>query len=125
MAAAEADDRLGHEVADGRRPRGDADRSGVPAYEVVQAAQRPVEAGDAVGGGRLEDPAGLGGEGAAGVAGEQGRADLLLQAADVLADGGLGAAEVAGDGAEAAGPADGHEDTEVVESHGSKLSLGG
>lgn len=124
VAAAEVHDRLGHEVPYGRRPGGDAHGAGVPAHELVEAAQRPVEAGDAVGCGRLQDAAGLGGDDAAGVALQQAGAGLLLQPADVLADGGLGAAEVAGDGAEAARPADGHEDAEVVESHEPKLPLG-
>ncbi len=124
VAAAEVHDRLGHEVPYGRRPGGDAHRAGDPADELVQAAQRPVETGDPVGGGRLEDTAGLGGDDAAGMALQQPGAGLLLQPADVLADGRLRAAEVAGDGAEAARPADGHEDAEIVESHGSKLQLG-
>ncbi len=118
VAAPEVDDGLGHEVPYGRRARGDAHRPGVPADEVVEAAQGAVEPGDAVGGGRLEDAPGLGGDDAAGVPLQQIGAGLLLEPADVLTDGRLGAAEVAGDGAEAAGPADGHEDAEIVESHG-------
>ncbi len=116
VAAAEGDDGLGHEVPHGRRAGGDADRAASP-DEVVHAAQGPVESGDAVGGGRLEDAAGLGGDDATGVPLQEARAGLLLQAADVLADGRLGAAEVAGHGAEAAGAADGHEHTEIIEGH--------
>ncbi|GHE27998.1 hypothetical protein GCM10017778_07570 [Streptomyces vinaceus] len=118
VAAPEADDGLGHEVPYGRGARGDAYRSAVPADEFVEAAQGAVEPGDAVRGGRLEDAPGLGGEHAAGVPLQQLRARLLFEAADVLADRGLRTAEIAGDGAEAAGPADGDEDAEIVEGHG-------
>ncbi len=117
VAAAEGDDGLGHEVPHGRRAGGDAHRPAPAPYEVLHAAQRAVEAGDAVCGGRPEDAAGLGGHDAAGVPLQEAGAGLLLQAADVLADGGLGAAEVARDGAEAAGAADGHEHAKVVEGH--------
>ncbi len=117
VAAAEGDDRLGHEVPDGRRTGGDAHGAAPAPYEVRHAAQGAVQAGDAVGGGRLNDTAGLGRHDAAGVALQEAGAGLLLQAADVLADGGLGAAEVACDGAEAAGAADGHEHAEIVEGH--------
>lgn len=117
VAAAEGDDGLGHEVPHGRRAGGDAHGAAPAPYEVLHAAQGAVEAGEAVGGGRLDDPAGLGGHDAACVALQEAGAGLLLQATDVLADGGLGAAEVACDGAEAAGAADGHEHAEVVEGH--------
>lgn len=117
MAAAEGDDGVGHEVPHGRGTGGDAHGAAPAPYEVLHAAQGAVEAGDAVGGRRQDDAAGLGGHDAAGVALQEAGAGLLLQAADVLADGGLGAAEVARDGAEAAGAADGHEHAEVVEGH--------
>lgn len=117
VAAAEGDDGLGHEVPHGRGTGGDAHGAAPAPYEVLHAAQGAVEAGDAVGGRRQDDAAGLGGYDAAGVALQEAGAGLLLQAADVLADGGLGAAEVACDGAEAAGAADGHEHAEVVEGH--------
>lgn len=117
VAAAEGDDGLGHEVPHGRRSGGDADRAATAADEVVHATQGPVEAGDAVGGGRLEDAAGLGGYDATGVPLQEAGAGLLLQTADVLADGRLGAAEVACHGTEAAGAADGHEHTKVIEGH--------
>lgn len=118
VAAAEGDDGFGHEVPHGRRAGRDAHGAAPAPYEVRHAPQGAVEAGDAVGGRRPDDPAGLGGHDAAGVALQEAGAGLLLQAADVLADGGLGAAEVAGDGAEAASAADGHEHAEVVEGHG-------
>lgn len=117
VAAAEGDDGLGHEVPHRRRSGGDADRATTSADEVVDAAQGTVESGDAVGGGRLEDAAGLGGHDATGVALQESGAGLLLQAADVLADGRLGAAEVACHRAEAAGAADGHEHTKIIEGH--------
>lgn len=117
VASAEGDDGLGHEVPHRRRSRGDADRAATAVDEVVDAAQGAVESGDAVGGGRLEDAAGLGGHDATGVALQEAGAGLLLQAADVLADGRLGAAEVACHGAEAAGAADGNEHTKIIESH--------
>ncbi len=117
VEAAEGDDGLGHEVPHGRRAGGDAHRAASAPYEVVHPAQGSVETGDAVRRGRLEDAARLGGDDTAGVALQEARAGLLLQAADVLADGRLGAAEVAGDGAEAAGTADGHEHAEIVEGH--------
>lgn len=115
--AAEGDDGLGHEVPDGGGAGGDADRSAAAPYEGVEPTQRTVEPRDAVGGGLLEDPAGFGGRDAARVAGQEHRAGLLLQAADVLTDGGLGAAEFAGDGTEAAGPAHGDEHTEIIKGH--------
>lgn len=117
VAAAEGDDGLGHEVPHRRPAGGDADRAATAPDEVLHAAQGAVESGDAVGGGRLEDAAGRGGQNAAGMAFQEARAGLLLQAADVLADGRLGAAEVAGHCAEAARPADGHEHTEIIKGH--------
>lgn len=117
VAAAEGDDGLGHEVPHRRRTGGDADGAAAAPDEVVHAAQGAVESGDAVGGGCLEDAASLGGYDATGVALQEAGAGLLLQAADVLADGRLGAAEVAGDGAETAGAADGHEHTKIIKGH--------
>ncbi|GAA2649724.1 hypothetical protein GCM10010425_72280 [Streptomyces spororaveus] len=117
VAAAEGDDGFGHEVPHRRRSRGDADGAAAAPDEVVEAAQGAVESGDALGGGRPEDAAGLGGYDATGVALQEAGAGPLLQSADVLADGRLGAAEIAGHGAEAAGAADGHEHTKIIEGH--------
>lgn len=125
MAAPEGDDRLGHEVPHGGGPGGDADRAAVAPYQVVEPAQGSVEPGDAVGGGRPEDQTGPGGRHPARMALQERGAGLLLQTADVLADGGLGAAEVAGDGTEAAGPADGDEDAEIIEGHNPQDIPGG
>ncbi|GGN25772.1 hypothetical protein GCM10011578_059950 [Streptomyces fuscichromogenes] len=63
----------------------------------------------------------MGGYDAPRLALQEAHAGLPFQPLHVLADRGLGAGQLAGDGAEAARPAHGHEDAQVVQSHGPKL----
>lgn len=117
VLAAEGDDGLGHEVAHGGGAGGDAHRTATAPHQGVEPAQGPVESADAVGGGGLKDPPCLGGYDAPRVALQERGPGLLLQTADVLTDGGLRTSEVAGNGTETAGPADGDEDSEIIEGH--------
>jgi hypothetical protein len=125
MPVPELDDRRRHEVTDGRGAGGDAYRATVAMDEVREASQCGVEAGDAVGRGCLQEPAGPGGHDAARLPLHQVGPDLPLEPSHMLADGGLGAGQFPGDGAEAAGAAYGDEDAQIIESHqGAKVFLG-
>ncbi len=93
--------------------------------QVAEPAHGQVQAVDALGRGGLQYAAGLGRDDAARLAFDQGHAGLPFQPFDVLADGGLGAAEVAGDRAEAARPAHGYEHAKIFESHKLQANTGG
>lgn len=127
VGAPEVDDALRHEVPHGRAAGRDPYDTAVAAHQIGQAAQCEVQPGDAVGRRFLEHPPGPGGHDPAGLPLHQPDADLPLQPPHVLAHRRLGAAQLTGHRAEAPGPADGDEDTEIVEGHGAtipKVQLG-
>ena len=111
---------------DGRRGGGERDQADPPATQVRERRQllgRHVElAGDGVGP-TEQHPAGLGERDAARAAHEQRAADLALQSLQLLADGRLGPAQLAGGRAERAGARDGPEDEHAPRVHGSKYGL--
>ncbi len=117
VAAAEVDDRVGHEVPHGGAAGGHPDRAALPVDQVPQAAQGQVQAGQTVGGRVPQDAPGGGGHHPARLALQQADTGLLLQPLHVLAHRGLGAAQLAGHRAERSGPAHRHEHPQVVKSH--------
>lgn len=117
VRAPEVDDALGHEVPHGRAAGGDPYDAAVAAHHFGQPAQREVQAGDALGRRLLEHPSGPGGHDPAGLPFHEPDAGLALQPPYVLTHRRLGAAQVTGHRAEAPGPADGHEDAQIVEGH--------
>lgn len=117
VVGAEGDDRLGHEVPDGRGAGGHPDRAAVARAQIGQPVQRQIQSADAVRRRAVQDPARLGRCHPARPAFQQPAARLPFEALDALAHGRLGAAEIAGDGTEAARLAHGHEDAQIIEGH--------
>lgn len=123
MAGAEGDHRLGHEVPDGCGAGGHPDRAAVVSAQIGQPAQRQIQAADAVRRRAVQDQARLGRCHTARPALQQIDARLPFEAFDALADGRLGAAEIAGDGAEAARLAYGDEGTQIIDGHPRTVAL--
>lgn len=97
--------------------RGDAYRLAVAAHKIRETPQRQVEARDAVGGGCLQEPAGLGGHHATRMPLHQAGTDLALQPLHVLAHRGLGARQLPGDSTQAADATHGNEHAQIIEGH--------
>ncbi|MBW8703782.1 hypothetical protein MBT84_29725 [Streptomyces sp. MBT84] len=107
-----------HEVPHGDTAGGYPYDAAVAPGDLRQSAQREIEAGHPLLGRLPEHTSGARRHDSARLPLHEADPHLALQPPYVLTDGGLGAPQLPGRGAEASGPADGDEDTQIIEGHG-------
>ncbi|GGY08162.1 hypothetical protein GCM10010510_62660 [Streptomyces anandii JCM 4720] len=104
-------------MPDGRGTGGDPYRSALRAGEFLDPAHRLVDAPQALGHRRAQQPPRRGGRNPARLAFEQAEAQLPFETLHMLADGRLRTAQVTGGTAEGTGAADRCEDAKIVKCH--------